>query len=159
MSGKLFAIIFALAILIAGPGLYYLQVYHYYREVPAADAPQSLSVVSEDGRTLSLPVRDYQGIYSVSTPIGHRACFTTDAAAAAAAAPYPAATPLGAPGWFDCFDYGAITQDLEAGRATAYIAQKNIAPKIDAVIAVYPDGRAFEWRQANEEAEEKRTID
>lgn len=159
MNGKILAIFFVLALIIAGPGLYYLQVYHYYREVPAADAPQSLSAPGVDRQAVSLPVRDYKGIYSVSTPIGHRACFTTDAATAQTVAPYPAATPLGAPGWFDCFDYGAITEDLEAGRATAHLVQKNIAPKIDAVIAVYPDGRAYEWRQANEEAEEKRTIE
>ncbi|MDN3710790.1 hypothetical protein QWZ10_01190 [Paracoccus cavernae] len=87
MNGKILAIFFILALIIAGPGLYYLQVYHYYREVPAADAPQSLSAPGVDRQAVSLPVRDYKGIYSVSTPIGHRACFTTDAATAQTVAP------------------------------------------------------------------------
>lgn len=153
MSGKIIAIFFALLVLVAGVGMYYLQVYYYYRQV--ADAPVSIALAGGQ----ALPVRDYRGIYSVSSPLADRACFTTDPAAAAGAQTYPTPTPLIPPRWFDCFDPAALTDDLAAGRATAYLASHDAAPKIDAVIAVYPDGRAYEWRQLNEEAEEKRTID
>ncbi|MDF3607795.1 DUF6446 family protein [Paracoccus sp. DMF-8] len=157
MTGKLIAIFFAAIVLVAGGGMYYLQVYHYYRTVD--QAPATLAVQGADGAVIDLPVADYQGIYSVSSPLANRACFTTDPALAATAAPYPAPTPLIPPRWFDCFDVAALTDDIAAGRATAWLVQKNIAPKIDAVLAVYPDGRAYEWRQTNEDAEEKRTID
>ncbi|AGT09672.1 DUF6446 family protein [Paracoccus aminophilus] len=159
MSGKIMAIFFAALLLLGGAGLYYLQVYYYYREVPAAEIPTAMTLVGADGQPVSIPVSGFKGIYSVSTPIGNRACFTTTPAEAAAAEPYDKPTPLGAPSWFGCFDYGQITDDIESGAAKAYLGQKNIAPKIDNVIAVYPDGRAYEWRQPNEEAEEKRTID
>ncbi len=159
MSGKILVVFFAALLLLVGGGLYYLQVYHFYREIAGPDIPTTMTLVGADGEPVEIPVADFKGIYSVSTPIGQRACFTTDAALVAAAQPYPQATPLGTPGWFDCFDYGQITDDLAAGKATAYLAQQNVAPKIDNIIAVYPDGRAYEWRQANEDAEEKRTID
>lgn len=153
MSGKIIAIFFALLVLVAGAGMYYLQVYYYYRDV--TDPPASIALPG--GQVL--PVRDYQGIWSVSSPLADRACFTTDPAAAAGAQTYAKPTPLIPPRWFDCFDPAALTEDLAAGRATAYLARHDVAPKIDNVIAVYPDGRAYEWRQLNEEAEEKRTID
>lgn len=159
MSGKILVIFFAALLLLVGGSLYYLQVYHFYREISGPEIPVNMTLVGDQGQALEIPVTDFKGIYSVSTPIGHRACFKTDPAMASTAQPYPQATPLGAPGWFGCFDYGQITDDLASGAAKAYLAQKNIAPKIDNIIAVYPDGRAYEWRQANEDAEEKRTID
>ncbi len=155
MSGKIIGIFFAALILIAGIGMYYLQVYHYYREVAPADVPAEIALA--DGGVV--PVRDYHGIYSVASPLANRACLMTDAAAFADAPAYAAPTPLLPPRWFDCFGAGQIADDLAAGNASAYLVQKDVAPKIDSVIAVYPDGRAFEWRQLNEEAEEKRTID
>lgn len=157
MSGKIIAIFFALLILIVGGGMYYLQVYYYYREV--TDAPAVLELAGPDGQPVQIPVRDYQGIYSVSSPLANRACFTTDPATAQAAETYEKPTPLIPPRWFDCFDVGQLSDDIDAGLAKTYLVHKDIAPKIDAVLAVYPDGRAFEWRQTNEEAEEKRTID
>ena len=159
MSGKLLAIFFAVLILVAGGGMYYLQTYYFYREVPVADYPTSVTLTSVAGEEITLPLSDYRAIQSVSTPIGNRACFTTDVAALAEAQPYDRPTPISAPRWFDCFAYDRLTEDLESGAAQAYLVQKNVAPKIDAVLAVYPDGRAFEWRQQNEEAEEKRTIE
>jgi hypothetical protein len=153
VSGKIIAIILAALALIAGVGMYYLQVYHYYREV---ESPPPAITLAE-GQVL--PVRNYRGIYSVSSPLANRACFATEAAAARGAQIHPAPTPLTPPRWFDCFDPAALSEDLAAGRASAYLVHHDVVPKIDDVIAVYPDGRAYEWRQLNEEAEEKRTID
>lgn len=154
MSGKIFAFLFAAIVLLAGAGMYYLQVYHYYRQVQPADIPASLTL---EGAVI--PVSDYQGIYSVSSPLANRACFKTDAAAATTATPYDNPTPLIPPRWFKCFDVAQLSEDVASGAAKTYLVQKDIAPKIDAVIAVYPDGRAYQWRQTNEEAEEKRTIE
>lgn len=159
MSGKIIAIFFALLILIAGGGMYYLQVYYFYREVPQAEYPTSLSMAVQDGAAIELPVSDYRAIRSISTPIGNRACLVTDAALLDGQPAYDHPTPTAAPRWFGCFDYAQLTKDIESGATKTYLVQKNVAPKIDSVLAVYPDGRAFEWRQQNEEAEEKRTID
>lgn len=153
MSGKIIAIFFAALILIAGAGMYYLQVYYYYREV---ETPPAVIALQGGAR---LPVRDFQGIYSVSSPLADRACFRTDPATTEGAEVYAKPTPLIPPRWFRCFDPAALTEDLAAGRATAYLAQHDVAPKIDNVVAVYPDGRAYAWHQLNDEAEEKRTID
>ena len=158
MMGRIAVIFLLVGMLIAAAGMYYLQVYYYYREIPADQAPSVLSIVTPQG-SVDLPVTDYTAIHSISTPIGNRACFKTDPALAAQGEPYANATPIAAPGWFDCFDYGELTTDIEAGTAKAYLVQKNVVPKIDSVLAVYPDGRAVEWRQQNEDAEEKRTID
>jgi len=159
VSGKVIAIFFAALVLVAGIGMYYLQVYHYYREVQPDAVPRSIALAAAEGQAVTLPVSDYRGIYSVASPLADRACFRTDPAAARGAMVHPAPTPLVPPRWFDCFDVAQLSEDLAAGRATAYLAQRNVAPKIDDVIAVYPDGRAYAWRQLNEEAEEKRTID
>lgn len=154
MSGKIIAIFFAAVILIAGAGMYYLQVYYYYRQVQPADIPTSLTL---QGATI--PVSDYDGIYSVSSPLANRACFKTDPAAVATATVYDNPTPLIPPRWFKCFDIAQISDDVASGAAKTYLVQKDVAPKIDSVVAVYPDGRAYQWRQTNEEAEEKRTIE
>ena len=103
MSGKVIAIFFAALIVIAGAGMYYLQVYYYYREV--TDRPQSIALAGGP----VLPVRDYRGIYSVSSPLADRACFVTDARAVEGAQTYAAPTPLIPPRWFDCFDPVALT--------------------------------------------------
>lgn len=154
MSGRILVIFFVAVTLLAGAGMYYLQVYHYYRVVTPADTPATLVLAGAE-----IPVADYQGIYSVSSPLANRACFTTDAAAVADAQPYDNPTPLLPPRWFDCFSSAQLTDDLASGAARAYLVRKNIAPKIDSVVAVYPDGRAYEWRQTNEEAEEQRTLE
>ena len=67
---------------------------------------------------------------------------------------YEGATPTVAPGWFGCFDAQAIGAALERGEALAFLSEAGIAPKIDRVVAVFPDGRAFAWHQVSPQAEE-----
>jgi hypothetical protein len=55
--------------------------------------------------------------------------------------------PLATPAWFDCYDPPAISADLRAGRARAVVAETGAAD-IRRIVVVYPDGRAFMWRQA-----------
>ena len=60
---------------------------------------------------------------------------------------YEGAQPLNAPSWFPCFDAGKIGDALESGEAVAFLSQANIAPDVDRVVAIFPDGRAFAWQQ------------
>ena len=68
---------------------------------------------------------------------------------------YEGAEPLIAPPWFDCFDAARIGPDVADGPAVAFLSQREIAPGVDRVIAVYPDGRAFAWHQLNEKYAEQ----
>ena len=49
--------------------------------------------------------------------------------------------------------------DLESGAARAYLAQPEIRPDVDRVIAVYPDGRAYGWHQLNDKTPERGVMD
>lgn len=160
MSGRTVGIFLILCMLVAGAGVYYMQVYGFYERVAPADTPRSLALpAAAGGPDIELPVADYQAIDADSSPLRFRACFTTDAELAGGGRPHAAPTPLNGPGWFDCYSAGDLTRDLQAGQARAYLVENDHRPAVDRVIAVYPDGRAYEWRQLNESAEEKRTID
>ena len=150
MSGRLIGIILIGFGLIAGVGMYYLQVYAFYDEVALAEegGTVEMRVSVEDGEQ-PLAVTGFEGIDATSSPIRFRACFTIDPGLADAAKPYPDAAPLNAPGWFDCFDAAAIGADLESGAARAVMGQFNVIYGIDRILAVYPDGRAFAWHQIN----------
>ncbi|SDD61978.1 hypothetical protein SAMN05421538_10264 [Paracoccus isoporae] len=154
-AGKLMAGTLVLCGIGAGIGVWYTQNYAYYDRI---DTPPELSVQTADG-AVPLAVGDFQGITSDSSPLRFRACLTVDPGAFAGAEPYAAPTPLNPPGWFDCFDNAALTHDVEDGRAASYLMERDISPGFDRVIAVYPDGRAYIWHQANETAEESRTLE
>ena len=144
MSGRLIGIILLACAAIAGAGLYYLQIYAYYERIdPGAVALQ----ITKGGAAESLNASDIQAIDAESSPIRFRACFI--AAGAEEGDPYEDATPLNAPGWFDCFDAAEIGADLEAGAATAVMGQRDVIWGIDRVLAIYPDGRGFAWHQIN----------
>lgn len=138
--------------LIAGIALYYLQIYAYYTDV-AAPAQDQITLVSlTTGAPEPIPFDNFRGIDSDSSPIRYRACFDTPMSQATLTevyATYPAAEPLNAPGWFDCFDAQALGAALETGEAIAFLGQENLLWGIDRVIAVMPDGRAFAWNQIN----------
>ena len=101
----------------AGAALYYLQVYAYYVEVTAEVAKvQMTSVVS--GVPEPILFENYKGIDSDSSPIRYRACFDTQLSQAMLTetyVTYQGATPLVAPGWFDCFDAVTIGDAIESG--------------------------------------------
>lgn len=146
MSGKIMAGGLVLFTLIFGGFLWYAQFYAYYNEV------DGLTSVSVEGRDVA--VSDYHGLDGDSSGLKLRGCFTVDVTdfdgVPLAEAPVPA-TP---PGWFECFDVVQITDDVESGAATAYMAAKEDMDGLDRVIAVYPDGRAFMWRQLNDKYQE-----
>jgi hypothetical protein len=64
-------------------------------------------------------------------------------------------TPLIAPFWFNCFDAELIARDLSSNKAVAFLSKKEEFDGIDKVLALYPDGTGFQWRQLNEKYTDK----
>jgi hypothetical protein len=91
------------------------------------------------------PVTKWNGITSDSSPLKMRACFVIreDFEALAAIAP----EPLVAPGWFKCFNAQVIEENLVSGYAKAYVAERNDPKGFDRIVAVFPGGRSYMWRQ------------
>ena len=96
-----------------------------------------------------IPIADYDGIDAASSPLKLRGCFRIDPVAVVRLPVAPDATPLVAPFWFRCFDARALTRDLAAGAATAHLVSRDTPEGFDLMIAVYPDGRGYLWRQLN----------
>jgi hypothetical protein len=140
MSGK--AIVLGLALIAAAMagGLWFAQEYAYWREV---DDVARLRIGDAE-----VAVSDYRGIEGESSPLRMRGCFTVDPAALDAP-PAPDATPLIAPSWFDCFDAAVIGAALNVGDARAVVAE-TAPPGFRRIVAVFPDGRAFQWREVVE---------
>ncbi len=144
MLGKIAAIAIVGSGLVAGIGMYYLQVYGYYETLE----PQATYEVAVDGGMATLPITDFQGIDSFSSPLRYRACFAVTGEVPDLVA-YAGADPLNAPGWFDCFQSAAIGEALTADAARAVLVASNAPYGFDRVMALYPDGRAYVWPQIN----------
>ncbi|MEM9784715.1 MAG: DUF6446 family protein, partial [Pseudomonadota bacterium] len=136
MSGKRLMIALLAFTAVFAVGLWYAQFYAFYEEYEA----ESVAVAGT-----SYPVEGFRGIDASTSPLKLRACFSMAATPEVEA--YRDAEPLVAPGWFGCFDAQALTADLAAGRAIAYLAQQGDGHGVDRIVARYPDGRAFMWRQ------------
>ena len=48
------------------------------------------------------------------------------------------------------FNYIKLQEDLDSGLATSYIGAKEEKAGMDRIVAVYPDGRSFQWRQLSD---------
>mgnify|MGYP003663814957 CR=1 FL=1 len=150
MNGKIVGIVIMLSALIAGAGLYYLQIYGYYREVPGA-AVRLVSVVSQQPEDIT--ATNLRAIDADSSPIRYRACFDTDLSLAMASETYTLSdhdTPRNAPGWFDCFNAEALGAEIEAGTALTFLGTKNIHYGVDSIVAITDDGRGYVWHELNE---------
>lgn len=150
MNGKIVAGGLVLLTVIAGAGLWYSLQYAYYSRVALGPQLAMTLVPAAGGAPVKLQADDFHGIDATSSPIRFRACFTVAtplSELAASYAPYVKAEPLLAPGWFSCFDARKISLALQSGEAKAFLAQKGVAPDVDRVIAVFPDGHAFAWQQ------------
>ncbi|MEL7253768.1 MAG: DUF6446 family protein [Pseudomonadota bacterium] len=149
--GKFLAIVILGAALIAGVGMYYLQVYHFYEEVtPTGEDVRLTSRATGDTQVIAYD--GFEGIDANSSPIRYRACFTTNLdhdALSEGFEPYADAEPRVAPGWFDCFDAEVIGAALEDGSARAFLGERDVIYGIDRVVAVFDDGRGFVWHQIN----------
>ncbi len=151
-AGKLAAGFIVISALAAGVAVYWLQVYAFYEEVVFQPGNEiRLTPVASD-LPEAIVAENVTGIDADSSPLRFRACFTTPLSQAMLSETYRLyddPTPLNAPGWFDCFDAAAIGAALEAGEALAFLAEAEIRPGVDRVVAVFPDGRAYAWHQLN----------
>lgn len=141
MTGRALVLAFLAFLLLFSAGLWWAQTYAWWQEV------EGLETVEIAGAPVA--VSDYRGLRGDSSPLKLRGCFTLDEAPEAPPAEDPA--PLTTPGWFDCFDAARLGADLEAGRARALLAERDDPEGFDRVVALYPDGRAYLWRQLREE--------
>lgn len=156
MNGKIVAGGIVLTGLAAGIAMYWLQVYAFYEPVSFTPGAEILLTPIIGDTPEAIVVADVQGVDAESSPLRFRACFTTPLSLATLTETYKvyeAAEPTIAPGWFDCFDAQAIGAALETGEALAFLSQAAIAPQVDRVVAVFPDGRAYAWHQLHPDAE------
>lgn len=149
MNGKIIGIAILGITAIFGAAQWYFQTRAYYEPV----ALETLEVTFADGTLETLRPLTAEAIDADTSPLRFRACMTLEADTAArlvaAAAPVADAVPLIAPDWFGCFDAAAIGAALQSGAAQAVLAQTEVRPGADRVIAVFPDGRAYVWHQWN----------
>lgn len=138
MNGRILVSGLVLFSLVFGAVLWWAQTRGWYDEV------NDLTSITING--VEVPVTEYRGTDGDSSPLKLRGCFLVGDFKAPEAS---GVEPLVAPGWFDCFDAEEIANDLLSGTAKAYIADSNERYGFDRVIAVYPDGRAFQWREKN----------
>ena len=61
----------------------------------------------------------------------------------------PGREPLGGPGWFSCFNAEVRAENLASGYTKAYVEERNNPRGFDRIVAVFPGGRAYMWRQPN----------
>lgn len=151
MTGRIAVTMILGAALILGAAMYYLQVYHFYEEIPAEDGNVQLVSVAV-GEPEPVMFENFKGIDATSSPIRYRACFDLAMSIATLTETYavhPAPEPLVAPGWFDCFDAEAVGAALETGEAVAFLSSENTPYGIDRVVAVFADNSAVAWDQIN----------
>jgi len=150
VNGKIVAGGIVVTSLIAGGVMYWLQVYAYYSPVIFVPGNEIRLTPIIGDVPEAIVVADVQGIDADSSPLRFRACFTTPLTLATLTETYKVydkAEPTIAPGWFSCFNAGEIADALESGEALAFLSESSVAPQIDRVVAVFPDGRAFAWHQ------------
>jgi Family of unknown function (DUF6446) len=144
MTGRTLLVGMGVALVAFAAALWWFQTRAFYEELAGVET------VEVAGR--AVPVREFRGIDAPSSPIKLRACFRVEPGAFAEAPTAEAPVPLVAPGWFDCFDAGALTAALETGEARGVVAARGEFADTERLVAVYPDGRAFMWRQLTEGA-------
>lgn len=146
MSGKIVAGGFFVFLFIFAASLYYMQNYAYYQKV------EGLTSITVEGREIT--VSGYVGLDADSSSLKLRGCFTVDPADFDGVTRHENPVPLGTPKWFECYQAAAIGADLQSGAAVAYLVAKEEFDGIDRVVAVYSDGRAYQWRQLNNKYQE-----
>lgn len=150
--GKFLAGFLVLSAILAGAGMYYLQVYAFYETVPAnnVDDVQLTALASDQPEPILYS--EFEAIDADSSPLRYRACFKTEMSEALLTETYVVyddPVPNNAPGWFDCFDAQAIGGALEAGETTAYLGVGNIIFGFDRVVAIDNAGNGYAWHQIN----------
>ncbi|MEM7743127.1 MAG: DUF6446 family protein [Pseudomonadota bacterium] len=145
MKGRTFLIGSALLLAAFTVGLWYTQFYAWYEELPQ----QPLFIADRE-----VAVESWQAIDGASSPLKLRICVTVTPETATRLANILEVSepgdPLVPPDWFDCFNAKEISRDMEAGRATFHILGPSSFDGVMDVMALYPDGRAFLWRELDE---------
>ena len=141
MNGKSFIFLFLSGVVVFTASLFYFQNYAYY---DSTDIRQNFLLGNK-----RYNISKYQGIDSESSALKLRECFVIDNLDNLDLSKYEKPTPLTAPFWFKCFNAEKITKDLSDGTASAFLLKKEEFDGIDDVIAVYPDGKSYRWRQLN----------
>lgn len=124
-----------------GVGLWYSQEYAFYEH---ADGVIAIRIAGQD-----VPVEGYEGIDGTSSPLKLRGCFRVDPALVVGPVSDDPA-PTIAPRWFSCFDAAAIGEALQRGEGRAVVAERDPSG-VFRIVAVFPDGRAYQWRQIIQE--------
>ncbi len=151
MTGKLLALLLLGSAVLAGVGMYYLQVYGFYYTVEPQPGRDVNLVVVETDQPEPITYSAFQAIDADSSPIRYRACFETDLSLdqLSGFVALDNAEPLTAPGWFDCYNAVAIADALKTGQAQAFMGQKNIHYGVDRIVAVTQDGKGYVWHALN----------
>ncbi|WP_299947661.1 DUF6446 family protein [uncultured Ruegeria sp.] len=151
MTGKLLALILLFSALLAGVGMYYLQVYGFYYEVEPQPGHDVALLAQGSDTPEPIEYTAFQAIDADSSPIRYRACFETDLVPDQMVEFLPVENPepLNAPGWFDCYDAVGLADALEAGQAKAFMGTKNIHYGVDRIVAVTQDGKGYVWHALN----------
>ena len=152
MNGKWVGAVIVVSALAMGAFVWWSQEYAYYHQAEFSPGQEIRLTAIETGQPEAIIVDDLQGVDADSSPLRFRACFTTPLSLAMLTETYRIydhPEPNVGPRWFDCFDAEAIGQALEQGRAVAFLAEADVSPGIDRVVAVFPDGRAYAWHQLN----------
>lgn len=151
MTGKLLAIILLVSAVVAGAGMYYLQIYGFYYEVEPSPGQDVLLMAEDSGEPVPIAYTAFQAIDADSSPIRYRACFETDLSLEQLQTYMIVkdAEPLTAPGWFDCYDAVALADALKTGKAQAFLGAKNIHFGVDRVVAVTDEGKGYVWHVLN----------
>jgi len=157
VNGKIVGGFIVLVAAVAGIAVYWLQEYAFYDKASFQPGNEIKLTLIETGLPEPILADGVEGIDADSSPLRFRACFHTPLTQAMLTETYKMydkAVPLNAPTWFGCFDAARIGEALEQGEAIAFLSQANIAPQVDRVVAVFPDGRAYAWHQLSADVEQ-----
>ncbi|WP_298846079.1 DUF6446 family protein [uncultured Ruegeria sp.] len=151
MTGKLLAIVLLLSAVVAGVGMYYLQIYGFYYEVEPQSGQDVALMTEEGGVPAPIAYSGFQAIDADSSPIRYRGCFETDLKPdqMTGFVPVENPEPLIAPGWFDCYDAVTLADALKSGQAKAFLGAKNIHFGVDRIVAITTDGKGYVWHALN----------
>ncbi len=149
MNGRSLIIVFLTFLMIFTLLLFYFQNFAYYKRLKIKN---SLLIEKK-----LVEVTEYSGITASSSGLKLRECFriVDQSFDISVLKVYQKPTPLNAPFWFGCFNAKSLADDLIANKAVAFLSKKEEFDGIDKVIALYPDGTAFQWRQLNEKYGDK----
>ena len=151
MTGKLLALILVISAVLAGAGMYYLQVYGFYYEIEPRPGQDVVLLAQGTDTPEVITYSAFQAIDADSSPIRYRACFETDLTPDELTRFVPAEDPepLTAPGWFDCYDAVSLADALKTGQAQAYMGTKNVHYGVDRIVAITQDGKGYVWHALN----------